>query len=54
MKRRHGYEAGGNEADYVKQSLTCKHSCTRMNESDTLFCSLKECRYEPERAAVDK
>lgn len=47
MKNRIGYETGGDEEDYVAKCNTCKHSYTRKNESDTLFCSLKECRYEP-------
>lgn len=47
MKKRPSYEASGNEEDYVKKCQKCKHSYTRQNESDTLFCSLKECRYEP-------
>lgn len=32
--------------DYVKKCMKCKHSYTKQNESDTLFCSLKKCRYE--------
>lgn len=47
MKKRLPYEAGYDEDDYVKRCKECKHSYTRQNESDTLFCSLKECRYEP-------
>ena len=41
-----GYEAGGNEDNYVEKCMKCKHSYTKKNESDTLFCSLKECKYE--------
>lgn len=47
MRKRLIFEAGGNEEDYVAKCNTCKHSYTRKNESDALFCSLKECRYEP-------
>lgn len=46
MQKRIFYEAGGNEDDYVKKCIKCKHSYTKQNESDTLFCSLKKCRYE--------
>ena len=46
MPKRIHYEAGGNEDDYVKQCLKCQHSYTRQNESDTLYCSLRECRFE--------
>lgn len=46
MAKRLQYEAGVGEDDYVEKCMKCKHSYTRQNESDTLFCSLKECRYE--------
>lgn len=49
MKKRLNYEAGGNEDDYVFKCLKCKHSYTKRNESDTLFCSLKFCRFEEEK-----
>ena len=35
-----GYEAGGNEDNYVEKCMKCKHSYTKKNESDTLFCRL--------------
>ena len=41
MQKRIFYEAGGNEDDYVKKCMKFKHSYTKQNESDTLFCSLK-------------
>ena len=46
------YEAGDNEDDYVKKCMKCKHSYTKKNESDTLFCSLKECRYEERKNII--
>lgn len=46
MAKRTNFEAGGDECDYVAKCMKCKHSYTRQNESDTLFCRLKECRYE--------
>lgn len=46
MAKRIGYESGCDEDDYVKKCMKCKHSYSKKNESDTLFCSLKECRYE--------
>ena len=46
MTKRTKFEAGGNECDYVKKCMKCKHSYTRQEESDMLFCRLKECRYE--------
>ena len=46
MAKRTNFEAGGDECDYVAKCMKCKHSFTRQNESGTLFCRLKECRYE--------
>ena len=46
MAKRINYELGGNEEDYVRKCMKCKHSYTKVNESDTLFCSLKECRFK--------
>ena len=46
MAKRMNYEMGGNEDDYVRQCMKCQHSYTKQKESDTLFCSLKECRFE--------
>ena len=46
MTKRTKFEAGGDECDYVKKCMKCKHSYTRQEESDMLFCRLKECRYE--------
>lgn len=46
MAKRINYELGDNEEDYVRKCMKCKHSYTKVNESDTLFCSLKECRFE--------
>lgn len=47
MGKRLRYEAGLHEDDYVKKCMSCKHSYTRINESDTLFCSCKNgCSYE--------
>lgn len=51
MSRRTQFEAGGNEEDYVKKCMSCKHSYTKQNESDTLFCSCKKgCNYKPKGA----
>ena len=53
MAKRLKYEIGVCEDDYVKKCMTCKHSYTRQNESDTLFCGCrKECKYEPEDSEV--
>ena len=49
MKKRINYEAGGNEDEYVFKCLKCKHSYTKTKQNDTLFCSLKECRYEEDK-----
>lgn len=46
MAKRIHYEIGDNEEDYVVKCMKCKHSYTRVNESDTLYCSLKVCRFE--------
>ena len=46
MAKRTKFEAGGDECDYVKKCMKCKHSYTRQEESDMLFCRLKECKYE--------
>lgn len=46
MAKRTHFEASGDECDYVAKCMKCKHSYSRQKESDTLFCSLKECRYE--------
>ncbi len=50
MAKRLGYENGGDEDNYVEKCMKCKHSYTKKNESDTLFCSLKECRYEERKS----
>ena len=49
MSKRTNFEASGNEDDYVAKCMKCKHSYTRQNESDILFCRLKECRYEEQK-----
>lgn len=54
MSKRLHYESGYGEDDYVERCQRCKHSYTRQNESDTLFCSLKECRYEPRIGEADE
>ena len=46
MAKRLHYETGDNEDDYVMQCMKCRHNYTKMNESDTLYCSLSECRFE--------
>lgn len=46
MAKRTNYEAGRDEDDYVTKCMKCKHSYTRRDESDVLFCRVKECRYE--------
>ena len=46
MTKRVNYEMGGNEEDYVRKCMKCKHSYTKVNESDSLYCSLKACRFE--------
>lgn len=46
MGKRLRYEAGDDEDDYVKQCMRCRHNYTRRDESDTLHCSLSECRFE--------
>ena len=47
MKNRLGFEKGGDEEDYVKKCMRCKHSYTRIDESDTLFCACRNgCKYE--------
>ena len=46
MAKRLGYDASGDEDNYVEKCMKCKHGYTRQKESDTLYCSLKECRYE--------
>ena len=48
MAKRIKYEGGSDEEDYVKKCMSCKHSYTKQNESNTLFCGCKkECKYEP-------
>ena len=49
MPQRLKFEMGGNEDDYVKKCMQCKHSYTKQKESDTLFCSIKECRFEKKK-----
>lgn len=46
MAKRINFEMGGDEEAYVKRCMKCRHSYTKQKESDTLFCSLKECRFE--------
>lgn len=46
MGKRLGYEASGEEDDYVMKCMKCKHSYTRTGENDILYCSIKECRFE--------
>lgn len=46
MAKRKQFEAGGNEDAYVKKCMECKHSYTRQKESDMLYCSLSECKFE--------
>lgn len=46
MGKRTRFDFGGDEDDYAKKCMKCKHSYTRINESDTLYCSLKECRFK--------
>lgn len=46
MPKRINYEASGDEDSWVKKCLKCKHSYTKTKQSDTLFCSLKICKYE--------
>lgn len=53
MGKRTKYEAAGDEDDYVKKCIRCKHSYTRIDESDMLICSLKQCRFESNRRAND-
>lgn len=46
-KKRIGYEFGGDEDNYTKKCAECKHSYTRQDESDTLFCGCRKgCNYE--------
>ena len=53
MVKRIKYEGGYDEEDYVKKCKSCKHSYTRQNESDTLFCGCKKaCKYEPIKSEV--
>lgn len=52
MSKKLGYEAGGDEEDYVAKCMKCKHSYTRKNEIDMLFCSLKKCRFEEIKGGV--
>lgn len=50
MPKRVKFEAAGNEEDYVLKCITCIHSYTRINESDTLFCSCRNnCNYEKKK-----
>ena len=49
MAKRMSFEMGGNEDAYIKKCMKCKHSYTKVNESDTLYCSLKECRFEEKK-----
>ena len=52
-RKRSGYEAGGDEDDYVKKCMTCKHFYTKQNESDTLFCGCRKgCNYEKIKSEV--
>ena len=54
MTGRNGFEAGGDEDDYVRKCMLCKHSYTRVNESDTLYCSLNICKFEEKRTNGNK
>ena len=40
MTKRLRYEAGYGEDDWVHKCMSCQHSYTKINESDTLFCSV--------------
>lgn len=46
--RRIKYEGGIGEDDYVDKCMKCKHSYTRQNDSDTLFCRCRngKCNYQ--------
>ena len=44
MAKRTKFEASGDEYDYVAKCMKYKHSYTRQDESDVLFCRLKECQ----------
>ena len=54
MAKRIHFEMGGNEDDYVRQCVKCQHGYTKKNESDTLYCSLKECRFEENKKRKNK
>ena len=45
-RKRIKYDFAGNEEEAILKCKYCKHSYTKINESDTLFCSLKQCRFE--------
>ena len=50
MTKRLRYEAGYGEDDWVHKCMSCQHSYTKINESDTLFCSVSKtgkCKYKP-------
>lgn len=50
MTKRLRYEAGYGEDDWVHKCMSCQHSYTKINESDTLFCyasKMGECKYKP-------
>lgn len=46
MGKRTNFEGGVGEDDYVAKCMKCTHSYTRQNESDVLFCSLRECKFK--------
>ena len=54
MAKRTQFEMGGNEYNYVVQCMKCRHSYTKQKESDTLFCSLRECRFEEKKKPKNK
>lgn len=53
MAKRTKYEAGGNEEEYVLKCMKCVHSYVRKEESDTLMCSLKECRFQEQKIRLN-
>lgn len=55
MSKRLQFEMGGNEDSYVKKCMSCKHSYTRQNESDTLFCGCRKgCNYESKKVVQNE
>lgn len=51
------YEAGNGEEGWVRKCMSCQHSYTKINESDTLFCSVSksgECKYKPFKESLRK